>query len=133
LTGITVIVAQVITMLPLPLPLPLPLSLVLKAPFPLWLPRVAAEAAAGETVVSSTVRDLVAGSGRSDNQAAAAGRGILIVLSHLLGRAACRERLLVCPVRDDLARMIRHALLRFSADLYTTFGIVKANARPLWQ
>src|SRR5262249_9775468 len=28
---------------------------------------------------------------------------------------------------DDLAGMIRHAPLLFSADLYTTFGIVKAN------
>jgi hypothetical protein len=53
---------------------------------------------------------------RSENEAAAAGWDILVILGQLVGRAACRERLLVCFARDDLARMVRHAMLLFSAD-----------------
>src|SRR6516162_1277677 len=62
---------------------------------------------------------------RRDNQTAVAGWGILVILGHLVGRAACRERLLVCLARYDLAGLVRHALLLFSADLYTTIGMLK--------
>jgi hypothetical protein len=53
---------------------------------------------------------------RSENEAAATGWSIPVVFNHLLGHAACRERLLVSFARDDPAKMIRHAPLLFSAE-----------------
>jgi hypothetical protein len=52
---------------------------------------------------------------RSENEAAVARRGILVILGDLVGCAAGREGLLDSFAREDLPRMIRHALPPLSA------------------